>query len=102
MSVAGESERALQTLFRRARAAAPSIIFFDEVKQLARAISLFTSIGQVDAIACRRGGVNDSHTAERLLTQMLVEMDGVHSHSTSGKATYHLTSLVLPIRHQPL
>ena len=35
----GESERALQTLFRRARAASPSIIFFDEI----------------DAIAAKRG-----------------------------------------------
>lgn len=63
----GESEKALQTLFRRARAAAPSIVFFDEV----------------DAIACKRGGENDSQTSERLLTQMLVEMDGVSS--TGGK-----------------
>jgi AAA family ATPase len=31
----GESEKAVQTLFRRARAAAPSIVFFDEIDALA-------------------------------------------------------------------
>ena len=56
----GESEKAVQTLFRRARAAAPSIIFFDEI----------------DALAGVRGdgsaGVND-----RVLSQLLTELDGV-------------------------
>jgi AAA family ATPase len=31
----GESEKAVQALFRRARAAAPSIVFFDEIDALA-------------------------------------------------------------------
>ena len=56
----GESEKAVQTLFRRARAVAPSIIFFDEI----------------DALAGIRGdgsaGVND-----RVLSQLLTELDGV-------------------------
>jgi SpoVK/Ycf46/Vps4 family AAA+-type ATPase len=56
----GESEKAVQALFRKARAAAPSIIFFDEI----------------DAMAGRRGatssGVND-----RVLSQLLTELDGV-------------------------
>jgi len=56
----GESERALQALFRRARSAAPTIIFFDEV----------------DAIASRRGSDNAGAT-ERMLTQMLSELDGI-------------------------
>ncbi|KAJ5486344.1 hypothetical protein N7530_000644 [Penicillium desertorum] len=54
----GESERALREIFRKARAARPSIIFFDEI----------------DAIAARRssssGGVN-------VLTTLLNEMDGI-------------------------
>lgn len=55
----GESERSLREIFRKARAARPSIIFFDEI----------------DAIAGRRsstsqGGVN-------VLTTLLNEMDGI-------------------------
>lgn len=62
----GESERALASLFRRARLASPSIIFFDEV----------------DAIATKRGS-GDSATSSRLLSQLLTELDGV---SNSGAA----------------
>lgn len=51
----GESERAMQGLFKRARAAAPTIIFFDEI----------------DALACRRGGGEGGAGAtERVLTQV--------------------------------
>ena len=56
----GESERALASLFRRARAASPAIIFFDEI----------------DAIASHRGA-SDSPSTTRLLSQLLTEMDGV-------------------------
>ena len=60
----GESERALAAIFKRARAAAPAIIFFDEI----------------DAIAASRGSGDGSNTTgDRLLTQLLVEMDGVNS-----------------------
>jgi SpoVK/Ycf46/Vps4 family AAA+-type ATPase len=62
----GESEKAIQTLFRRARAASPSIIFFDEI----------------DALAGKRGdgssGVND-----RVLAQLLTELDGVQGSNPS-------------------
>ncbi|CAJ1949538.1 unnamed protein product [Cylindrotheca closterium] len=57
----GESERALAALFRRARLASPSVIFFDEV----------------DAIATKRDG--GSSGGERLLSQLLTELDGIHS-----------------------
>merc|ERR1719253_1760291 len=60
----GESERALAALFRRARLASPAIIFFDEV----------------DAIASKRGG--NSSGGERLLSQLLTELDGVASPSS--------------------
>jgi len=57
----GESERALAALFRRARLASPSVIFFDEV----------------DAIASKRGGGGGG--GDRLLSQLLTELDGVQS-----------------------
>jgi len=42
----GESEKAVQALFRRARAAAPSIVFFDEIDALAgkRSSAFFSTI----------------------------------------------------------
>jgi len=58
----GESERAVREVFRRAKQAAPSVIFFDEV----------------DAIApIRGGGYGDSHVTERVISQLLTEMDGI-------------------------
>ncbi|MEM2320801.1 MAG: CDC48 family AAA ATPase [Candidatus Bathyarchaeia archaeon] len=58
----GESERAIREVFRRAKQAAPSIIFFDEI----------------DAIApVRGGGYGDSHVTERVISQLLTEMDGI-------------------------
>ncbi|GJE86889.1 AAA family ATPase [Phanerochaete sordida] len=56
----GESERAVREIFRKARAAAPSIIFFDEV----------------DALGSSRTG-SDSNAHEGVLTSLLNEMDGV-------------------------
>lgn len=64
----GESERALAALFRRARIASPSIIFFDEI----------------DAIAIKRGR-SDSSTTSRLLSQLLTELDGIMHAVTDGK-----------------
>ncbi|KAK0763824.1 hypothetical protein N5P37_003211 [Trichoderma harzianum] len=65
----GESERAVRTLFERARAAAPSIIFFDEI----------------DSIGGSRTGGNGAAAAARstgsvnMLTTLLTEMDGFES-----------------------
>ncbi|KII87583.1 hypothetical protein PLICRDRAFT_690240 [Plicaturopsis crispa FD-325 SS-3] len=58
----GESERALREIFRKARAASPSIIFFDEIDALATSRS------------ANDGGAG-SH--EGVLTSLLNEMDGV-------------------------
>ena len=58
----GESEKGVREVFRKARQAAPCIIFFDEL----------------DAIAPTRGGDHgDSHVTERVISQFLTEMDGL-------------------------
>jgi len=58
----GESEKAVRETFRKARQAAPCVIFFDEI----------------DAIAPSRGGLTgDSHVTERMISQLLTELDGL-------------------------
>ncbi len=57
----GESERGVREIFRKARQAAPCIIFFDEV----------------DALAPRRGGGGGGQVAERVVAQLLTELDGI-------------------------
>jgi transitional endoplasmic reticulum ATPase len=58
----GESERALREVFHKARQAAPCMIFFDEI----------------DSLAPARGmGAADSGVTERVLSQLLTEMDGI-------------------------
>ena len=60
----GESEKGLREVFRKARMAAPTIIFFDEI----------------DAIAPARGGEDGgSHVTERMVNTMLSEMDGIQN-----------------------
>nr|XP_033488711.1 ATPase family protein 2 homolog isoform X1 [Epinephelus lanceolatus] len=58
----GESERAVREVFRKARAVAPSIVFFDEI----------------DALASERGSSTGSGgVGNRVLAQLLTEMDGI-------------------------
>jgi transitional endoplasmic reticulum ATPase len=57
----GESEKAVRETFRKARAAAPCIIFFDEI----------------DAIAGIRGRSASSQVTEQVVSQLLTEMDGL-------------------------
>ncbi len=58
----GESEKGVREVFRKARAAAPCVIFFDEI----------------DAIAPRRqSGEMDNQVTERVVSQLLTEMDGL-------------------------
>jgi SpoVK/Ycf46/Vps4 family AAA+-type ATPase len=57
----GESEKAIREIFRKARAAAPSIVFFDEI----------------DSIAVARGGADGDRVGDRVLNQLLTELDGI-------------------------
>ncbi|RLG60693.1 hypothetical protein DRN84_04310 [Candidatus Geothermarchaeota archaeon] len=58
----GESEKAVREIFRKARMSAPTVVFFDEI----------------DSIAPRRGlGYGDSGVTERIVNQLLSEMDGL-------------------------
>ena len=56
----GESEKAVREVFRKARQAAPCIIFFDEI----------------ETITPTRGGA-ESHVTERVISQLLTELDGL-------------------------
>ena len=58
----GESERAIREIFKTAKQASPTILFFDEI----------------DSLLPRRGSAgSDSHVAERVVSQFLTEMDGI-------------------------
>ncbi|HEX7392190.1 MAG TPA: CDC48 family AAA ATPase [Thermoplasmata archaeon] len=59
----GESEKAVRETFRKARQAAPCVIFLDEI----------------DAIAPVRGTSHDSGVTERVISQILTEMDGLEA-----------------------
>jgi len=59
----GESERGIREVFKKAKQAAPTIIFFDEI----------------DAVVPVRGagGGDSTRTTERVISQFLTEMDGI-------------------------
>jgi transitional endoplasmic reticulum ATPase len=59
----GESERGVREVFRRARQASPCVIFFDEI----------------DALAPTRGMGGDSMVTERVVSQLLTELDGIQA-----------------------
>ena len=57
----GESEKAVRQVFQRAKNSAPCVVFFDEI----------------DALCPRRSSGSDSSGSNRVVTQMLTEMDGI-------------------------
>ncbi|MBM2851457.1 MAG: ATPase [Candidatus Nitrosotenuis sp.] len=57
----GESEKGVREIFRKARQAAPCIIFFDEI----------------DALVPTRSGMDSSHVSENVVSQILTEIDGL-------------------------
>ncbi|MCC6040682.1 MAG: CDC48 family AAA ATPase [Desulfurococcaceae archaeon] len=60
----GESERAIREIFRKAKLHSPSVIFIDEV----------------DAITSIRGYASDSGVTEKIVAQLITEMDGIHDY----------------------
>ena len=59
----GESERGIREIFRRARQASPCVIFFDEI----------------DSIAPIRGAGGETAVTERVVSQLLTELDGMQT-----------------------
>ncbi|XP_064482187.1 ATPase family gene 2 protein homolog A-like [Ornithodoros turicata] len=58
----GDSERAVREVFRKARAASPCVVFFDEI----------------DALAAQRGSTkSSSNVGDRVIAQLLAEIDGI-------------------------
>ena len=57
----GESERGIREIFKRARQSSPCVIFFDEI----------------DSIAPIRGGGAETQVTERVVSQLLTELDGM-------------------------
>ncbi|MBN1645208.1 CDC48 family AAA ATPase [Candidatus Woesearchaeota archaeon] len=57
----GESEKAVREIFKKARQTAPTIVFFDEI----------------DSLVPRRAITSDSHVTERVVNQLLTEIDGL-------------------------
>jgi len=60
----GESERAIREIFRKARMAAPAVIFFDEIDSL---------------VPPRGARFGDSGVTERVISQLLTELDGIET-----------------------
>ena len=58
----GESERAIREVFKKAKQASPTILFFDEIDSL---------------VPKRDSASTDSHVTERVISQFLSEMDGI-------------------------
>ncbi len=59
----GESERGIREIFKRARQSSPCVIFFDEI----------------DSIAPIRGAGGETQVSERVVSQLLTELDGMEN-----------------------
>jgi len=82
----GESERAVRETFRKARQASPCVIFFDEI----------------DAIAPVRGMSTDAQVTERVISQLLTEMDGLEElHGVTLIAATNRLDIVDPALLRP-
>jgi transitional endoplasmic reticulum ATPase len=82
----GESEKAVRETFRKARQAAPCVIFLDEI----------------DAITPMRGRSSDSGVTERVISQILTEMDGLEPlHSVVVIAATNRPDMIDPALLRP-
>ncbi|KCZ72076.1 AAA family ATPase, CDC48 subfamily [Candidatus Methanoperedens nitroreducens] len=82
----GESEKAVRETFRKAKQAAPCIIFFDEI----------------DSITPTRGANSDSHVTERVISQILSEIDGIEDlHNITVIAATNRPDIIDPALLRP-
>ncbi|HEX9907578.1 MAG TPA: CDC48 family AAA ATPase [Thermoplasmata archaeon] len=82
----GESEKAVRETFRKARQAAPCVIFLDEI----------------DAVAPVRGTTSDSGVSERVISQLLTEMDGLEAlHNVTVIAATNRPDIIDPALLRP-
>jgi transitional endoplasmic reticulum ATPase len=82
----GDSEKGIREVFRKARQTAPTVIFFDEI----------------DAIASTRGESLDSGVTQRVVNQLLTEMDGMEElHDISVIAATNRKDIIDPALLRP-
>ena len=82
----GESERGIREIFRRARQASPCVIFFDEI----------------DSIAPIRGVGGETAVTERVVSQLLTELDGMENmHGVVVLAATNRSDMVDPALLRP-
>jgi len=82
----GESEKAVRETFRKAKQAAPCVIFFDEI----------------DALTPTRGAGFDSHVTERVISQILSELDGIEElHNVTVIAATNRPDIIDPALLRP-
>jgi transitional endoplasmic reticulum ATPase len=82
----GESEKAVRETFRKAKQSAPCIVFFDEI----------------DSIAPARGNGGDSHVTERVVSQLLSEIDGLEElHNVTVIAATNRPDIIDPALLRP-
>ena len=82
----GESEKAVRETFRKARQAAPCVVFLDEI----------------DAVAPVRGMTTDSGVTERVISQLLIEMDGLEPlHNVTVIAATNRPDMIDPALLRP-
>ena len=86
ISTVGDSEKGIREVFRKARQTAPTVIFFDEI----------------DSIASTRGLNSDSGVTQRVVNQLLTEMDGMEElHDISVIAATNRVDIIDPALLRP-